>query len=179
MIKRCLQTELEEHLGYPKHGRKGEEQSNVRNGKSTKKRKREHGALEITVPRDRDGSFEPMLVKKRQTRLEGFLRENPGPLRPWYDDQGHSGPASGTLWGGGLADLHLEWNRRGHGRGTKVGRTAPWKRSIPSCTWIGCRVKVRENQRVTNKAVYLALGMTMEGQNLDRLTPGGVWGVPK
>jgi hypothetical protein len=72
MIERCLQVEMEEHLGYPKHGRKGEDQSNVRNGKTRKTLKSEHGGLEITMPRDRDASFEPTLVKKRQTQLEGF-----------------------------------------------------------------------------------------------------------
>ena len=64
MIERCLQTELEEHLGYPKHGRKGEEQSNARNGKNTKKLKSEHGELEIAVPRDREGSGSTSLGQK-------------------------------------------------------------------------------------------------------------------
>ncbi len=72
MIERCLQAEMQEHLGYPKHGRKKPESVNTRNGKNTKTRKCEHGELEISVPRDRDGSFEPILVKKRQSRLEGF-----------------------------------------------------------------------------------------------------------
>ncbi len=72
MIELCLQTEMEEHLGYPKHGSKEEDQSNVHDGTSRKTLKSEHGELKIAVPRDRDGSFEPMLVKKRQTRLQGF-----------------------------------------------------------------------------------------------------------
>jgi len=72
MIERCLQAEMQEHLGYPKHGRKKLESTNTRNGSGQKTLKSEHGELEISVPRDRDGSFEPILVKKRQSRLEGF-----------------------------------------------------------------------------------------------------------
>jgi hypothetical protein len=72
MIERCLQAEMQEHLGYPKHGRKKPESANTRNGAGHKTLKSEHGELEITVPRDRDGSFDPVLVKKRQTRLEGL-----------------------------------------------------------------------------------------------------------
>src|ERR1700686_243116 len=87
MIERCLQAERQEHLGYPKHGRKKPESANTRNGTGTKMRKCEHGELEIAVPRDRDGSFEPLLVKKRQSRLDGFLREDPGALCAWDDHQ--------------------------------------------------------------------------------------------
>lgn len=72
MIERCLQAEMEEHLGYPKHGRKQPDSANTRNGSHQKTLKGEHGELEIAMPRDREGSFEPILIKKRQTRLEGF-----------------------------------------------------------------------------------------------------------
>jgi putative transposase len=72
MIERCLQAEMEAHLGYPKHGRKKPESANTRNGSGQKTLKSEPGELEISVPRDRDGSFEPILVKKRQSRLEGL-----------------------------------------------------------------------------------------------------------
>ena len=72
MIERCLQAEMQEHLGYPKHGRKKPASANTRNGSGQKTLKSEHGELEISVPRDREGSFEPLLVKKRQSRLEGF-----------------------------------------------------------------------------------------------------------
>ena len=72
VIERCLETELDTHLGYPKHGRKGSALGNTRNGHSQKTLKGEQGHIEIEVPRDRQSSFEPQLVKKGQTRLEGF-----------------------------------------------------------------------------------------------------------
>jgi len=72
VIERCLETELDTHLGYPKHGRKGKTTGNSRNGHSQKRLKGEQGHIDIEVPRDRQGMFEPQLVKKGQTRLEGF-----------------------------------------------------------------------------------------------------------
>ncbi len=64
-IETALNAELEEHLGYEKHSRSPS--GNRRNGKLTKQLSTEDGPLEIEAPRDRDGSFEPQLVKKRQT----------------------------------------------------------------------------------------------------------------
>ena len=74
MIERCLETELDTHthLGYPKHARKGNATGNLRNGSSQKTLKGEQGHVDIEVPRDRQGTFEPQLVKQGQTRLEGF-----------------------------------------------------------------------------------------------------------
>ena len=69
VIERCLDTELDMHLGYPRHGRKGNATGNLRNGQSQKTLKGEQGHVEIEVPRDRQGTFEPQLVKKGQTRL--------------------------------------------------------------------------------------------------------------
>jgi putative transposase len=71
VIERCLETELDMHLGYLKHGRKGNANGNVRNGHSQKTLKGEQGHVDIQVPRDRQATFEPQLVKKGQTRLEG------------------------------------------------------------------------------------------------------------
>src|SRR5690348_2457446 len=72
VIERCLETELDSHLGYPKHGRKGNTSGNMRNGHSQKTLKGEQGHVDIEVPRDRQGTFEPQVVKKGQTRLDGF-----------------------------------------------------------------------------------------------------------
>lgn len=163
MIERCLQTEMEEHLGYPKHGRKGEEQSNARNGKSTKKLKSEHGELELTVPRDRDASFEPILVKKRQTRLEGFeekilalyahgmtTRDIQAQLQELYGVD--VSPTFISNVTEEVMDEVRHWQNR------------PLEPLYP-ILYVDCLVvKVRENQQVINKAVYLALGVTMEGQ---------------
>ena len=70
LVEKALDGELTHHLGYPKHSpSKG---GNARNGKSKKGLLTDHGKMEIASPRDRAASFEPLLVKKRQTRFDGF-----------------------------------------------------------------------------------------------------------
>jgi len=72
LVERALETELSTHLGYKKHESKPEGQSNSRNGHSQKKVQGDFGIAEIVVPRDRQGEFEPQLVKKGQNRLTGL-----------------------------------------------------------------------------------------------------------
>src|SRR5512135_805546 len=72
MVERALEAEMTDHLGYEPHEADGRGTGNSRNGKSKKTVQSEAGQFEIEVPRDRNGSFEPQMVKKRQRRLEGF-----------------------------------------------------------------------------------------------------------
>ncbi len=72
MIEKALGAELSDHLGYEKCDRAGHGSGNSRNGASKKTVKSEDGEVDIAVPRDRAGSFEPQLVKKGQTRIDGF-----------------------------------------------------------------------------------------------------------
>jgi putative transposase len=76
IIERCLESELDIHLGYPKHGHKGNASGNRRNGSSPKTLKGEQGHVDIEVPRDRQSTFEPQLVKKGQTRLEALMTKS-------------------------------------------------------------------------------------------------------
>src|SRR4030067_1258654 len=68
-VERALRAELDNHLGYQKHAAKSRDVDNSRNGYSSKILKGDMGQVEITTPRDRNGSFEPQLVRKGQTRL--------------------------------------------------------------------------------------------------------------
>lgn len=68
MINRSLEAEMQAHLGHKRHGRSS---GNVRNGKSCKRVQSAVGDLQIETPRDREGTFEPLLVPKRQVRLAG------------------------------------------------------------------------------------------------------------
>src|SRR5207302_7584120 len=72
LIERCLETEMEQHLGYPKHAKRSDTTGNARNGSSRKTLKGSQGEIPIAVPRDREASFEPALIPKHQTRLDGF-----------------------------------------------------------------------------------------------------------
>jgi len=72
VIERVLQSEMTAHLGHDKHAPVINETRNARNGKSNKTLKGDFGELPIEIPRDRDGSFEPQLISKHQTRWTGF-----------------------------------------------------------------------------------------------------------
>src|SRR5262249_61826889 len=72
VVERALEAELTAHLGYAPHTRNGNSPGNCRNGKGKKTVQTETAQFDIDVPRDRDSSFEPQLVKKRQRRLAGF-----------------------------------------------------------------------------------------------------------
>ena len=69
-IDTALEAEMEDHLGYPKHEKA--DKPNKRNGHTKKTVRSDRGALEIYTPRDRDSSFEPVLVSKHQTRISGL-----------------------------------------------------------------------------------------------------------
>ena len=71
-LQRTLDTELEEHIGYKKHSVEGKNTGNSRNGKTKKLIKGEFGEFELETPRDRNGSFQPAIIKKNQTRFDGF-----------------------------------------------------------------------------------------------------------
>ena len=71
LLERALKAEMESHLGYKKYGR-GDISDNARNGSYQKKLITEDGAIDIEVPRDRKGIFEPEIIKKRQSRISGF-----------------------------------------------------------------------------------------------------------
>jgi putative transposase len=72
VLESSLQGEMDAHLGYDKHDPAGRDGGNSRNGTRSKTVLTEAGPVEITVPRDRDGSFEPRIVRKRQRRLGGI-----------------------------------------------------------------------------------------------------------
>ena len=71
-VEAALRAEMDDHLGYEAHEVRGHRSGNSRNGYSSKKLKGDHGEISLQTPRDRDGSFEPQLVKKQQTRITGM-----------------------------------------------------------------------------------------------------------
>jgi len=163
LIERCLAAELSTHLGYEKHERGGEEKPNHRNGVSRKTLKSEQGPVEIAVPRDREGSYDPLLVKKYQTSLTGFnekilwmyahglsTRDIQAQLQEWYGVE-----VSPTLISN-VTDAVMDEVRQWQNRPLE---------SLYPIMYMDCLVvKVKENQRLLNKAVYLALGIALDGQ---------------
>ena len=74
-LQGMLEAEMDDHLGYSKYDYKNKDTDNSRNGHSTKTMKTSFGEIDIDVPRDRKGEFEPQLVKKQQTSLSGDIEE--------------------------------------------------------------------------------------------------------
>src|SRR5215467_10983773 len=122
LIERALGAELTEHLGYEKGDPAGRGSGNSRNGSSSKTVLTEDDEIEIAVPRDRAGSFEPQLIAKGQTRFDGFDNK----ILSLYA-RGMTvrdpGPPGRALWDRGFARLDQPGHRRGFGGG--AGMTEP------------------------------------------------------
>jgi putative transposase len=171
VIETALGAELSEHLGYPPGQAPPGGAANVRNGATPKTVGTELGAVGVRTPRDRDGSFEPQLVKKRQTRLAGL------------DDRVLD------LYAGGMSVRDIAAHFSGL-YGVEVGRdtisrvtdavledVAAWRSRpleavYPIVYFDALQVKVTEDRSVRNRACYLALGVTLEG---DREVLGIWW----
>lgn len=162
VVERALDAELTHHLGYAKHAPAGRGSGNARNGKSAKTLKTDQGPLPIAVPRDRNGTFEPLLVPKGETRFRGFddkivsmyargmtTREIQEHLREIYGVE-----ISPTLISQ-VTDAVLDE--------MKAWRERPLDAIYPIVYLDALMVKVRDNGHIVNKAVYLALGVRVDG----------------
>ena len=168
VIDAALRAELTEHLGHPPGGQPAED--NIRNGGTAKTVRTDLGPVRITTPRDREGTFAPQLVGKRQTRLAG-LDERILDL--------YAGGLSVRDISEHLAGLYgMEVGRDTISRVTgaviediEQWRSRPLEAVYPIVYFDALRVKVREDRSVQNRACYLAIGVTLEG---DR-EPLGIW----
>lgn len=164
LMERMLGAELTAHLGYEEGQDAPTQQSNRRNGSSSKRLKGEDGELPISIPRDRDGSFEPELVKKGQTRIDGMddkiiglyaaglsVRDIRAHLEDVYGLQVSPDLISRVT--DAVLDEVREWQSRA------------LDRMYPIVIFDALRVKIRdgESRMVKNKAVYVALGVTRDG----------------
>jgi transposase-like protein len=163
LVERALQGEMTAHLGYEPHAPEGHGSGNSRNGKGTKTVQTDAGQFEIEVPRDREGSFEPQLVKKRQRRLSGFddkvvalyarglsTREIQAELESIYGVE-----VSPTLISN-VTDAVVEE--------LQAWQSRPLSALYPILYFDALVVKSREEGPVVNKAVYLALGINGQGE---------------
>lgn len=161
-VEAALGAELEEHLGYAKHDPAGRGTGNSRNGSSSKRLKGNHGEVGIEVPRDRAGSFEPQIVRKGQTRLTQMddqilalyakgmsTRDIVDAFKEMYDAD-----VSATLISkvtDRVLETVTEWQNR-------------TLDAVYPIVYLDCIVlKIRQNNRVINKSMYLALGINMDG----------------
>ena len=162
LVEKALEAEMTEHLGHDRHAPVANPAGNARNGRSRKTLKGEFGALPIEVPRDRQGSFEPQLIPKHQTRWAGFddkilslyargmtVREIQAHLEEMYGAE--VSPSLISTVTDAVVDEVKAWQAR------------PLDPVYP-IVYLDCiHVKVREGA-VRVKAVYLAIGVTMAGE---------------
>ena len=162
LIERALGGELSHHLGYPPGGDKPAEAGNHRNGSTGKTVLTEDGPLRIEVPRDREGSFEPLLIPKHERRFTGFddkivalyargmtVREIQAFLAEQYATE-VSPEFISSVTDAVMSEVSA-WQGR------------PLEPMYPVVFFDALRVKIREDAVVRNKAIYLALGVLADG----------------
>ncbi len=163
LLERALGAELTDHLGYEKGDPAGRGSGNSRNGHSGKTVLTEDGEVDLEVPRDRNGSFEPAIVPKGERRLDGFddrilslyargmtVREIQGHLHELYRVEVSPDLISRVT--DAVLEEVREWQNR------------PLDAVYPVVFFDALRVKIRDEGLVRNKAVYLALGITCQGE---------------
>jgi putative transposase len=161
-VEAALKVEMDNHLGYDKHEVTGHHSGNSRNGYSSKIVKGNHGEVEIQTPRDRNAKFEPQLIKKGQTRITGMdeqilslyakgmsTRDIVAAFEEMYGAEISSGLISQVT--NAVIEEVIEWQNR------------PLDAVYP-IVYLDCIVlKIRQDKRVINKAIYLVLGINIEG----------------
>jgi len=161
-MEQMLEGELDGHLGYAKHSPEGINSGNSRNGKTTKKVKTKRGELELQIPRDRNSTFEPVIVPKRSRFIEGIeeiiislyargmsIRDIEIQIRELYGVSVSDATISNVT--SRVHTLIAEWQSR------------PLS-SLYYIVWLdGMVFKVRQNNKVINKTIYLAVGLNSEG----------------
>lgn len=163
VAERALEAEMDNHLGYAKHEPSGKNSGNSRNGKSRKSVRTVHGDLELQIPRDRNGTFEPKLVRKGERQLQHFddrivsLYARGMTTR---DIQAHFQDAYGVEVSptfisqvtNAVMDEVTAWQNR------------PLDAVYPIVYLDALVVRSRDDGAVQNKSVYLALGINLDGE---------------
>src|SRR5580704_5437538 len=163
VIETALESELTDHLGYPPGQAPPGGAGNHRNGSTPKTVKTELGEVKINNPRDRAGTFEPQLVGKHQRRLAGLDEKIIGLYAGGMsvrDIESHLQDLYGVQIGrdtiSRVTDAILE--------DVQAWRTRPLERVYPIAYFDCLMVKVREDRSVRNRACYLAIGVSVEGE---------------
>ena len=163
LVERTLEAELSGHLGYEPHCIKGRGSGNNRNGKGHKTVQSDTGALEIEVPRDRNGTFEPQLVKKRQRRLEGFDDKVLALYARGLSTRDIQGQLE-ELYGAEVSPTLISNVTNAVMEDVRAWQSRPLSAVYPILYFDALFVKSRQEGPVKNKAVYLALGINLEGE---------------
>ena len=162
MLERAMEVELTDHLGYEAHAEPPGGTGNTRNGSTPKRLLTESGEVQVNTPRDRDGSFEPQIVRKRQRRFEGFDDK----ILALYargmstrDISAHLQEIYGVTVGRDLVSKVTDAVMDD----ARAWQTRPLEDVYPVVFLDAMVLKIRENGSVHRKACYLAMGITLDG----------------
>ncbi len=162
-LESALEGELTDHLGYSPHESAGRNSGNSRNGKSRKTLQSTAGELAIEVPRDRNGSFEPQLVRKRQRRLEG-LDDKIIALYARGLSTREIGAELTELYGAEISPTLISNVTHSVLEEVQAWQARPLDAVYPILYFDCLFVKSRQEGPIRNKAVYLALGINLHGE---------------
>lgn len=164
LLERAMDAELTHELGYGKNDRgEGKQTVNRRNGTSSKKVKSKHGEMELDIPRDREGEFEPIIIKKHQRRFDGFddliisLYSRGVSTR---DIKTHIEEMYGVEVSPDLISSVTD-NVKEH---VREWQTRPLDEVYPIVYLDALRMKVRVDGAVQNRCIYLAIGVKVGGK---------------
>jgi putative transposase len=163
LIERSLEAEMSDHLGYEPGSVEGRGSGNNRNGKGKKTIISDSGPVEIEVPRDRDSSFEPMLVKKRQRRLSGFDQKVLSLYARGMSVRDIQAEFAET-YGADVSPTLISNVTNAVLEDVKAWRSRPLSEVYPILYFDALVVKSRQEGPVKNRAVYLALGINLQGE---------------
>lgn len=162
LLERAMQAEMTDHLGYDKHDPSGKNSGNSRNGTSKKTVTGEFGNLDISVPRDRNSTFEPIIIPKGESRFTGFDDK----IISMYargmttrDIQGHLQ----EIYGVDVSPTLISQVTDAISEEVKLWQNRPLDEVYPIVYLDAVRIKVRHDSRVINKAVYLGIGVNIHG----------------
>src|SRR3954454_23067025 len=161
VIEAALDGEITDHLGYDKHDPAGKDGGNSRNGARAKTVLTDVGPVEITVPRDRDGSFEPQIVKKRQRRLSG-VEDMVLSLSAKGLTTGEISAHLAEVYGADVSRQTISTITDKVTEGMAEWQNRPLDRVYPVVFLDAINVKIRDG-KVANRPIYVALAVTVDG----------------
>ncbi len=163
MVEKMLAEEMEEHLGYKKHEKKGYLSGNSRNGTNPKHVKSSFGEMDISVPRDRNGTFEPRVIKKRQTSISSFDQKVISMYAKGMttrDIQEHIL----EIYGADISPTMISHITEKVLSVANEWQSRPLESIYLAAFFDAIHYKVREDGKVVTKAAYTCLGITNEGK---------------
>src|SRR6267378_2794208 len=162
VVESAIEGEMDDHLGYSKHDPAGRDGGNSRNGRRAKTVLTEAGPVEISVPRDRDSSFEPRIVAKRQRRLTG-VEDMVISLSAKGLTHGEIAAHLAEVYGAEVSKQTITTITDRVMEGLADWQSRPLDPVYAVIFIDAINVKIRERQ-VANRPIYLALGVTVDGE---------------